>query len=137
MLHFLNLLFILHNIWKYVYGLKMKRPLIVIFYSLMFLTTVSRIIEFILRIANPEQSTQYTQIAIYNVFNFASLAASYTILTLVLTMHWLSLTLKLLLGEISLRSMRRSERTGIGFTVAYGCACLAFQISKWVYGPER
>ena len=48
--HVFNLFFILHNISRYVIGLKMNRPLIVTFYVLILVGTLLRIIEYSLRL---------------------------------------------------------------------------------------
>ena len=50
----LNLLFTIHNIVRYILGLKMKQKLIVIFYVMISLASFFRIIEFILRAALPD-----------------------------------------------------------------------------------
>ena len=42
--------FILHNLYRYIYGLKIYRPLIVIFYTLIFIDVILRIIEASVRI---------------------------------------------------------------------------------------
>ena len=42
--------FILHNLYRYIYGLKIYRPLIVIFYGLIFIDTILRMIEASVRI---------------------------------------------------------------------------------------
>ena len=39
-LFLLNFVFIIHNLYKYIYGLKIYRPLIVIFYMLINLSTI-------------------------------------------------------------------------------------------------
>ena len=53
-LFLVNLAFILHNLLRYIVGLKIWRPLIVIFYALIFMTTVLRIIEALVRIFQTE-----------------------------------------------------------------------------------
>ena len=51
-----NLAFLLHNAVRYIYRLKIYRPLIIIFYILIFISTCSRITECILRIIEPQYS---------------------------------------------------------------------------------
>ena len=85
-LHFLNLLFILHNMFRYILGLKMQRPLILTFYTILLIATTLRIIEFILRLVYPEQR-DYTVINPVFLFNQMALFASMSVeLTLILTM---------------------------------------------------
>ena len=55
-LFFVNFVFIIHNLYKYIYGLKIYRPLIVIFYMLITLSTICRISEFVCRAVDPEHS---------------------------------------------------------------------------------
>ena len=43
--HSLNLLFILHNIYRYIIGLRMKQTLIWMFYILILVCTVLRIVQ--------------------------------------------------------------------------------------------
>ena len=54
-----NILFILHNIYKYVIGLKMKETLVVLFYALLLAGTLARAIEYCLKIANPEKAGEH------------------------------------------------------------------------------
>ena len=42
-LFLLNFVFIIHNLYKYIYGLKIYRTLIVVFYFLITLSTICRI----------------------------------------------------------------------------------------------
>ena len=44
-----NLLFIVHNIVRYVFGLRMKQTLIVVFYAILLVNQCLRILEFTLR----------------------------------------------------------------------------------------
>ena len=52
-------------------------------------------------------------------------------LTLVLTIHRLTLSLKLILGEISERSMRRHEKIGLRFIIVFGLAYFTADFSTW------
>ena len=95
--HVLNLLFIVHNIFRYVIGLKMKRLLIWTFYILVLIGTLLRIIEFSLYIPKPDRDDNFT----YTFDDYAAVATMFVELTLILTIHRLYLALKLLLGEIT------------------------------------
>ena len=94
--------FILHNICRFIIGLKMNKPLIVVFYFLILLVTVFRIAEFSLRLENLGNDLIETSLAIFYANTFALFIAFCVELTLILTMHWLTLSLKLICGEIDL-----------------------------------
>ena len=49
----INLLFIMHNLYKYIYCLKIYRALIILFYCLVTVSTICRIIEYLCRAINP------------------------------------------------------------------------------------
>ena len=55
-LFLLNLVFIIHNIFRYVYGLKIYRSLVMIFYVLIVISTFFRIVEAITRANNPQKA---------------------------------------------------------------------------------
>ena len=52
-------LFIVHNIYKYVIGLKMKQPLIWLFYLLLLAFSISNLIDAAYSIRYPEKTVQY------------------------------------------------------------------------------
>ena len=107
LLHSVNLIFILHNIYKYVIGLRMKHQLIWMFYTLVLLGTIFRISEFTFSTIYPEDKTRI-EADILNIFVTAGLSISiYVELTLILTIHRLTLALKFLLGETSERSFNK------------------------------
>ena len=55
-LFLINLVFILHNMYRYVYGLKIYGSLIVIFYVLILVSTTCRIVETIVRMVQPDHA---------------------------------------------------------------------------------
>ena len=55
-LFIMNFVFILHNLYKYIYKLKIYRTLIVLFYILITLSTFCRIFQYINRAVDPENS---------------------------------------------------------------------------------
>ena len=57
--HICIALFIVHNIIKYVIGLKMKQPLIWVFYLLLLAFSVSNLIDAAYSIKYPEKTVQY------------------------------------------------------------------------------
>ena len=82
-----NLFFILHNIYKYIIGLKIKKTLILLFYILSLFGTFLRAIEFGVKIADPWHSFLPMSKLI---FFTGSTALTFTIsveITLILTMH--------------------------------------------------
>ena len=82
-LFILNLAFIMHNVYKFVIGLQMKRPLIITFYILIFLGTVFRIVEYGFRIY---QADQFETLVIDYANTFALYVSICVELTLLLTM---------------------------------------------------
>ena len=64
------------------------------------LGTISRVVEYCFRVANPEQSFfTVTSTGIFYSSTLAGIMMIFVELTLILTMHKLILSLKLLLGE--------------------------------------
>ena len=53
LLQIFNMLFIFHNIYKYVVGLKMKRLMIWLFYIMLLVTTILDIILFVYQLVHP------------------------------------------------------------------------------------
>ena len=121
-----NLLFIIHNIYKYVFGLKMQKPLIVTFYSLILLGTILRIILLGLYIANPLDHPFSNETIFYlekgSLFVFVCLE-----LILIQTMHKLKLCLRQLMEEITEDSVKNSEKAGFGFAIIVGGIFLGFE----------
>ena len=132
----LALVFIFHNIYRYVIGLQMRQPLIWMFYILILVCTILRIIQFSLLIYNLELDffTNSTALVIHQL---VVSAAIYVELTLMLTMHKLCIALKLILGEISQYEVKRAERHGIRFVLSYALVCLAFDLLIWVKGQKE
>ena len=81
-LHASNVLFIAHNIYKYVIGLRMKRVQIWMFYGFLLFATSMRIVEFALRIIHPEQSYLYKTRSLYTFTTFGNLADVFAVCTL-------------------------------------------------------
>ena len=83
----MNLLFIVHNIYKYIYGLRMKQTLILTFYSLLLLSTVTRIAEFCSRGFHPEHGFYPQEDTFITYINAFALTFMICVeLTLILTM---------------------------------------------------
>ena len=134
-LHVFIVLFIIHNIFKYVIGLKMKRPLIWIFYILLFIAGILRIVEFSVLIVHPEQSSHYSMQFLYQISQYGTILSVFVALVLILTMHKLELAIKILQGLESLDGTKRQESIGIGIAILYGCFSLAFIIYLCILGP--
>ena len=131
-LHIFNLLFILHNIYKYVIGLKMKQPLIWMFYLFLLLETVLKIIEFSLSIVYPDPNYQSRQAAVIFWINISGLVTAFFIeMILVLTMHTLALSLKLILQEINLQNMKRHKRNALIFMIIYAFIYIVSSAYLW------
>ena len=80
----------------------MKQILILLQYVLLLLNTICRVVEYCFRVANPEQGFfTISNAEIFYSRTLSSLMMTLFELTLVLTMHKLTLSLKLLLGETS------------------------------------
>ena len=123
-----NILFILHNIFRYIIGLKMKETLIVLFYVILLLGTVLRAIEYCFKIMDPEHSFVPVSREIY-----ISSKISFTVMILVeiilmLTMYRLTLSLKLVEGKIDIGQMRRAECIVLGFTLVYYTAFITLEV---------
>ena len=125
-----NIFFILHNIFRYIIGLKMKETLIVLFYVILLLGTVLRAIEYCFKIMDPVHSFVPVSREIY-----ISSSISFTVMILVeiiliLTMYRLMLSLKLVEGKIDKDHMRRAECIAIGFTLLIYAAFLTLEVLK-------
>ena len=99
LLYMLILMFISHNIYRYIYRLRMKQCLIVQFYILIFLGISTRIVEFFVRAFNPVHGFYPEEAAyIQYIDAFALTLAICVELTLILTVHKLTLGLRLTIG---------------------------------------
>ena len=103
-----NILFIVHNIYRYVIGLRMDKPLIWIFYILLLLLTIMNTIEFYYQIEYPTVDNKFAGYSDDRVGFLAIQMGEGIIVTLILTMHKLELALKLILGQINLNSMKKA-----------------------------
>ena len=100
-LFLINLVFILHNMYRYIYGLKIYGSLIVIFYVLILVSTICRIVETIVRILQPGK-------AFFSSTNVVGHSAEETALAsvvclgfiLIITMHQLTMSLQAIRYEI-------------------------------------
>ena len=125
---FLNLIFTLHNIFRYILGLKMKKKLILLFYSFLVIHNVLRIIEFCFRTAQPNNNFEPDESL--SIFYLSSLALTTQIgieLILILTMHRLFLALRLINGKINKNQAKSRECIGLILTIIYACIYAAFQ----------
>ena len=128
-LFFINLLFIVHNIVRYVYGLGMRQNLVVMFYIMISLTTVSRIVEFTFRAIDPENSfPPNVDVRIIFAEDFAATFSVCVEIVLTLTMLKLCLALKLINGSIDLEQVKKWECLSIILVVAYIIDYIAFDI---------
>ena len=116
----LNLIFIAHNIYKYVFGLRMKQTLIVTFYILIFVGTLCRIAEFCARAFHPEHGFYPKEDTFILYINSFALTLMICVeLTLILTMHRLQLGLKLITGKITHQEVKRKECVAWLITAAF------------------
>ena len=130
-LHVFNLMFILHNIYRYVIGLKMNRPLILAFYLLLLISTILRVIEFGFWIARTFTDKLYETPIFYA--GSSALAASMGVeLVLILTMHRLSLSLQLLVGKINQRELQKGEYCGLVVIIAFSSIILCYSLYYWI-----
>ena len=128
-LFFINLLFTVHNIVRYVYGLGMRQNLIVLFYIMILLSTVFRIVEFTFRAIEPENSfPPNVDVRILFAEDFAVTFSVCVELVLTLTMLKLCLALKLISGSIGLRQIKNWECLGIILCIAYLINYIALDI---------
>ena len=102
----------------------MRRPLIWMFYLLLLLATLTRILEFGLSIPNPDDILDSMAGAIFYLSSIAVFVSMCVELTLILTMNRLSLSLKLISGELGLHQMKQRETAGLYLTLLYACIFL-------------
>ena len=96
-----------------------------------------RIIEFVFRIADPAHSLIDVTAPIYFADAFALYISICVELTLILTMHWLFLSLKLVLGEIGLETIKRSKCIASFFVLMYASTYLALDMFIWVRSLDK
>ena len=89
-----NLIFILHNICRYIIRLKICQTLIISFYVMVILATSFRIVEISAKIRDPSSGFFPMERYIEILMTCALFFMIGTGLTLIVTMHQLSLTLK-------------------------------------------
>ena len=95
-------MFVLHNVYKYLYGLKMRKPLISAFYAVLLLGQICRIVEFsgFIKYRDSMTLSRPEGIVLY-AWNLSFLASLNIMLILILTMHRLYLALNLVNGGIA------------------------------------
>ena len=94
LLFIINLLHITFNIYKYILGLQIFRILILIFYLFISVSTVCRIIEYICRTINPQESYFGGHLKIEKVSQYGALFCVVGVgITLIVTMYQLTLSL--------------------------------------------
>ena len=82
-----NLLFILHNIYKYIIGLRIKKTMILLLYILLLFGTFVRTIEFGMKIVDPWHSFLPMSKPIFYTGTTALTLMICVEITLILTMH--------------------------------------------------
>ena len=101
LLFVINLIFIIHNLVRFIFGLRMKQNLILAFYSTILIGQIFRITEFSLRAVFPDRcflpNLDFRILAAELLGSTASVAVE---LILIQTMLKLSLALRLLTGKI-------------------------------------
>ena len=90
-----NIIFILHNTIRYIHGLKIQRILIIMFYALIFCSTICRLFQCVVRIIIPKHGYfKYGHHAIQKIpgdaGNFFMVCLGFT---LVVTMYQLTVSL--------------------------------------------
>ena len=98
----LNIFFILHNIHRYIIGLKMKETLVVLFYALLLVGTSARAVEYCLKIVDPGKSGEHESKAIFYTGSLALTIMVMFEVVMIVTMLRLTLSLKLMRGKIDL-----------------------------------
>ena len=107
----LNLVFIVHNIYRYVYSLKMNQTLIVTFYALILMVTLARVVEFVTRAFDPKHGFFPNESSLIVSLEFIRSFLTIGIeLTLVLTIHKLLHGLKLVSGYMNNSLIKRKDR---------------------------
>ena len=116
----------------------MNRPLILVFYILLLITTILRATEFAFRIAttDPETTAYYVNLTAFYLNEFGLFFVICVEITLILTMHRLLLSLKLLLGETSVEKMKNQECIGLVLALMYASICFAISLATWIQAYE-
>ena len=114
------------SLFRYIFGLKMKETLIVSFYVLIALGTSLRAVETYMKITDPEHSYLSLSRPQFYLGTAALTAMICVEIVLMLTMHKLTLSLKMLNGQISYKQMLWSERALVGLSIVYLMVFLAF-----------
>ena len=123
----INLFFIIHNICRYIMLQKMNQALIIIFYGLLLMQNILRLVEFSFRTALPEQNFFPNEnIVIQSADNSAIVMMVFVEITLILTMHRLYLALQLVNGVTSHKQVQRQMCIGSSLAIFYGCFFLVF-----------
>ena len=104
----------------------MKETLIVSFYVLIALGTSLRAVETYMKITDPEHSYLSLSRPQFYLGTAALTAMICVEIVLMLTMHKLTLSLKMLNGQISYKQMLWSERALVGLSIVYLMVFLAF-----------
>ena len=105
----------------------MKETLIVSFYVLIALGTSLRAVETYMKVTDPERSFVLSLSPLQFYLGTAALTAMICVeIVLMLTMHKLTLSLKMLNGQISYKQMLWSERALVGLSIVYLMVFLAF-----------
>ena len=134
-LHIFNLLFIVHNIYRYVIGLNMKRYLIVTFYALTLISTLTRIAEFSFQTASISKFVSNKSATIFYTNALALLLGICIELVLILTIQRLTLALRFIIEDIHLARLRQAERSGLVITITLAVVYLTFFIQYFVTHP--
>ena len=134
-MHLFNLVFIVHNIYKYVIGLNMNRYLIVTFYILTLLSTLTIITEFSFQTASISNLAPFKSATIFYTNALGLLLGICIELVLILTIHRLTLALRLIMEHINLAELRKAERVGFIVTIVLAVIYLTFFIQYFVTHP--
>ena len=105
-----NLLFIVHNIVRYVFGLRMKQTLIVVFYAILLVNQCLRILEFTLRALFADRGfLPNIDRKIFYANCFSAISSVLLELVLIMTMFKLYLALRLIQGSLDHNQARKRE----------------------------
>ena len=136
-LFLLNLAFIVHNICRYIVGLKIHRTLIVLFYALILVSTVCRIVETAGRAIDPEHAFFKGEKKYEKLSGEIALFAIICIgLTLIVTINQLTLSLQVIqleigYGQLKLRSfVVRACSVSAALIYAITCTYIDLELTK-------
>ena len=127
-----NMICIVHNICRYIIGLKIYRFLIVVFYVLILTTTLLRIFESSVRTIDPSHSFSGSKLQSVNICQELALFGVICIgFILIVTMYQLSLSLRLALLQVNASQVRfRSALMWIFCSLAVFCYPVLLGISS-------